>query len=141
MKGLTSPTTTYGTKLCEKMLKFKQSYLLQYWSKQEILTICTSSCNSINCFKTRTKANLLWHQVYLTNLRPTERGQTGPMGLRGKKTRMYLEQGKQNQMCVFVNMWMTFIGPLMMYNNFSVTVYGALDHVYIFSDFRLVNVY
>jgi hypothetical protein len=29
----------------------------------------------------------------------------------------------------------------MMYNNFSVTVYGALDHVHIFSDFRLVNVY
>jgi hypothetical protein len=36
---------------------------------------------------------------------------------------------------------MTFIGPLMMYNNFSVTVYGALDHVHVhvFSDFRLVN--
>jgi hypothetical protein len=32
---------------------------------------------------------------------------------------------------------MTFIGPLMMYNNFSVTVYGALDHVHIFSDFPL----
>jgi hypothetical protein len=30
---------------------------------------------------------------------------------------------------------------LMMYNNFSVTVYGALDHVHIFSDFPLVNVY
>jgi hypothetical protein len=36
---------------------------------------------------------------------------------------------------------MTFIGPLMMYNNFCVTVYGALNHVHIFSDFRLVNVY
>ena len=37
---------------------------------------------------------------------------------------------------------MTFIGPLMIYDNFSVTVYGALDHVHIiFSDFRLVNVY
>ena len=36
---------------------------------------------------------------------------------------------------------MTFIRPLMMYNNFSVTVYGALDHVHIFSDFRLVNVH
>ena len=36
---------------------------------------------------------------------------------------------------------MTLIGPLMMYNNFSVTVYGALNHVHIFSDFRLVNVY
>ena len=36
---------------------------------------------------------------------------------------------------------MTFIGPLMMYDNISVTVYGALDHVHIFSDFRLVNVY
>jgi hypothetical protein len=35
---------------------------------------------------------------------------------------------------------MTSIGPLMMYNNFSVTVYGALDHVHI-SDFLLVNVY
>jgi len=29
----------------------------------------------------------------------------------------------------------------MMYNNFSVTVYGAVDHVHIFSDFRLVNIY
>jgi hypothetical protein len=28
-----------------------------------------------------------------------------------------------------------------MYNNFSVTVYGALDHVHIFSDFRLVYVH
>ena len=36
---------------------------------------------------------------------------------------------------------MTFIGPLMMYDNISVTVYGALDHVHIFSDFRFVNVY
>jgi len=38
---------------------------------------------------------------------------------------------------------MSFIGPLMMYNNFSVTVYGALDHVhiYIYSDFLLVNVF
>ena len=36
---------------------------------------------------------------------------------------------------------MTFIGPLVMYDNFSVTVYGALDHVHIVSDFRLVNVY
>ena len=27
------------------------------------------------------------------------------------------------------------------YSNFSVTVYGALDHVHIFSDFILVNVY
>ena len=36
---------------------------------------------------------------------------------------------------------MTFMGPLMMYCNFSVTVYGALDHVHIFSDFRLVNVH
>jgi hypothetical protein len=36
---------------------------------------------------------------------------------------------------------MTFMGPLMMYSNFSVTVYGALGHVHIFSDFRLVNVY
>jgi hypothetical protein len=80
------------------------------------------------------------------------------------KPRVYLEKGKQNKMCAFVNMWMTiscsgykilhtevapcfrkgplmtFIGPLMMYNNFSVTVYGALDHVHIFCDFRLVNV-
>jgi hypothetical protein len=30
---------------------------------------------------------------------------------------------------------MTCIGSLMMYNNFSVTVYGALDHVHIFCDF------
>jgi hypothetical protein len=30
---------------------------------------------------------------------------------------------------------MTFIGLLMMYNNFSVTVYGPLNHVHIFSDF------
>ena len=36
---------------------------------------------------------------------------------------------------------MIFIGPLMMYNNFSVTVYGALDHVHTISDFRLVKVY
>ena len=36
---------------------------------------------------------------------------------------------------------MTFMGPLMMYDNISVTVYGALDHVHIFSDVRLVNVY
>ena len=36
---------------------------------------------------------------------------------------------------------MTFIGPLMMYDNISVTVYGALDHIHIFSDFRLVDVY
>ena len=36
---------------------------------------------------------------------------------------------------------MTFILILMMYSNFSVTVYGAHDHVHIFSDFRLVNVY
>ena len=28
-----------------------------------------------------------------------------------------------------------------MFNNFSAMVYGALDHVHIFSDFRLVNVY
>jgi hypothetical protein len=35
---------------------------------------------------------------------------------------------------------MTFIGPLVMYNNFSVTVYGALDNVHIISDFRHVNV-
>ena len=28
-----------------------------------------------------------------------------------------------------------------MYNNVSATVYGALDHVHIFCDFRLVNVY
>jgi hypothetical protein len=33
---------------------------------------------------------------------------------------------------------MTFIGPLMMDSNFSYTVYGALDHVHIFSDFLLV---
>jgi hypothetical protein len=32
---------------------------------------------------------------------------------------------------------MTFIGPLMMHSNFSVTV----DHVHIFSDFRLVDVH
>ena len=36
---------------------------------------------------------------------------------------------------------MTSIWILMMYNNFSVTVYGAHDRVHIFSDFRLVNVY
>ena len=37
---------------------------------------------------------------------------------------------------------MIFIGPLMMYlYNFSVTVYRALDHVHIFSDFRFVNVH
>ena len=29
----------------------------------------------------------------------------------------------------------------MMYDNFSVTVYGALDYVHIVSDFRLVNVH
>jgi hypothetical protein len=29
---------------------------------------------------------------------------------------------------------MTFIGPLVMYNNFPVTVYGTLDNVHIFSD-------
>ena len=29
----------------------------------------------------------------------------------------------------------------MMYDNIFVTVYGALDHVHIFSDVRLVNVY
>jgi hypothetical protein len=31
---------------------------------------------------------------------------------------------------------MTFIGPLMMYSNLFVTVYGALDRVHIFSDFQ-----
>ena len=47
--------------------------------------------------------------------RPNERGVSrggapGPMSLgaaqatRGKKTRVYLEQGRQNQMCAFVNM-------------------------------------
>jgi len=47
--------------------------------------------------------------------RPTERGISrdgapGPMSLggpqakRGEKTRVYLEQGKQNKMCAFVNM-------------------------------------
>jgi len=36
---------------------------------------------------------------------------------------------------------MTFIGPLIMHNNFFATVYEALDHVHIFSDFRLVNEY
>jgi hypothetical protein len=30
---------------------------------------------------------------------------------------------------------MTFIGPLVIHSNFSVKVYGALDHVHIFSDF------
>jgi hypothetical protein len=49
--------------------------------------------------------------VYLTNLRPTERGQTGQRPGAHEFTRE-----------------MTFIGPLMMYDNFSVTVYGALDH-------------
>jgi hypothetical protein len=33
---------------------------------------------------------------------------------------------------------MPFIRPLMMYDNFSVTVYGAVDHVHILSDYRLV---
>jgi hypothetical protein len=31
----------------------------------------------------------------------------GPQAKRGRKTRVYLEQGKQNKMCAFVNMWMT----------------------------------
>jgi hypothetical protein len=31
----------------------------------------------------------------------------GPHAKRGKTTRVYLERGKQNKMCAFVNMWMT----------------------------------
>jgi hypothetical protein len=39
-------------------------------------------------------------------VRPTERGVMSlgdPQTKRGKKTRVYLEQGKQNKMCAFVN--------------------------------------
>jgi hypothetical protein len=41
----------YGTKFCWQLIKFKQSYLLQYSSKQEILTICTSPCNDLTLHK------------------------------------------------------------------------------------------
>jgi hypothetical protein len=44
--------------------------------------------------------------------RPPERGVSrdgapGPTSQTRGKTRVYLEQGKQNKMCAFVNMWMT----------------------------------
>jgi hypothetical protein len=89
----------------------------------------------------------------------------GPHAKQGKTTRVYLERGKQNKMCAFVNMWMTISCSGYTIIHTEVTpgfrkeltydfhrtlddvwqlfcyVYGALDHVHIVSDFRLVNVY
>ena len=54
--------------------------------------------------------------IKIRNTRPTERGGQpgrrpagahefrGPTSQTRKKTRVYLEQGKQNKMCAFVNM-------------------------------------
>jgi hypothetical protein len=73
---------------------------------------------AIAFFMKRSRANLLIGLLVLVlgnncveGSKPTERGgQPGPTSLggpqakRGKKTRVYLEQGKQNKMCAFVNM-------------------------------------
>ena len=90
----------------------------------------------------------------------------GPQAKRGKTTRVYLERGKQNKMCAFVNMWMTIscswytiihteVGPGFrkeptndfhrtlddVWQLFCYGVWSTGPCTHIFSDFQLVNIY